>query len=250
MFRHVKDKFGNSLLFQRSRLETVLEDTEHVNVGNKRLRYVADPEEEHDSVNRGYVELFYVEKSKHEELVNRVNGLEEQMKKCLQLTDDRTAWDAKNKKIGNVAAGDSFGDVSTFDQTLTYDRSVMNFKTGDIYFNLVESSANKPVLTATTDSAGDLIFAPYGSELEVIPNKSIRWDYRYQIAHDQNGEIVWDETVKRFAYRHTTAWGQYYPHPHVLQLPLIIRSQGRPHLLNDDPEARPPPTTVEGESSI
>ena len=59
MKRHMMDKFGNSLSIHQG----IRERFDHVDVGYKKLRFVANPEESHDSVNRGYLEQFYVSKT-------------------------------------------------------------------------------------------------------------------------------------------------------------------------------------------
>lgn len=124
MFRHVKDKFGNSLLLQQHHLvssrfsgDSTKFDEDHIDVKNKRFRFVGDPLEEEDGVNRRYLERFYVKKENYESLEERVKKLEETIKNCLQLdAATQSVWDAKDKKIINVKPGDTVGDVATFEQ--------------------------------------------------------------------------------------------------------------------------------------
>lgn len=249
MFRHVKDKFGNSLLLQRTPLTTLSDVKEHVDVGNKRLRFVADPEEEHDSVNRRYLEEWYVKRKKHNELLHRVETLEQEKlayvdverfeglvsrvcklekakQTCLQLNKDGTMWDAGNRRITNVVAGESNGDASTFEQSLTYDEKSKNFRAGDKYFKLTETSADKPVITAMVNEHKDIVYVGYGTDIEVPNTKLIRWNPRRKVAYDADEEIVWDEVTKRFAYRKDTSWAKLFPllniksKPRAFPLPL------------------------------
>lgn len=238
MYRHVKDKFGNSLPLRRAHLTSVRE--EHVDVGNKRLRFVADPEEEHDSVNRRFLERFYVKRESYntlsdrvkavEALVSRVTELEKTIKKCLQLTADETYWDANNRKITNVSRGDTSGDVTTFSQTVTFDCKTKQFRVGGKYYNLTETTPERPVLTAQVTADREIVYVAYGTDTEIPPSKALRWNRKTKLLHDRHHEIVWDEDVKLFTYRDETKWGKTYPHRSVksfpVDFPLPLHNEG------------------------
>lgn len=66
MKRHSIDKFG-SILTQSYKFD---DDAVHIDMGNKRLRFVADPVDLHESVNRGFLDRLLIP------LEQRVNGLE------------------------------------------------------------------------------------------------------------------------------------------------------------------------------
>lgn len=81
MYRHVKDKYGNTMPFYHPPLMRRLDDVppvdsgEHIDVKNKRLRNVADPEDDLDSVNKRFLmQLEYVEKKDFQELKDTVDS--------------------------------------------------------------------------------------------------------------------------------------------------------------------------------
>lgn len=231
---HVVDKFGNSLFRRMRRLygggTAVLDggDEKHVNVGNKKLRFVSDPEFEHDGVTKGYLERFYVSKLELEErldkLFSKQKGGEKEGDAMISgrlgttLSDQggETVFDAAHMRIINVKAAQDLDDAVSLRQACTFDANVMNFKCGGTYFDLVQDSSNKPILCARQDYFGNVMFCEYKSEKEVMPSKLLRWNERLQLQYDESGrEVVWDEETKRFAYREATAWGPSRPHPLV-----------------------------------
>jgi regulator of replication initiation timing len=59
MKRHVMNKFGHALYD----VEHTRRDEEgHLDIGYKKLRYVGEPEEDHESVTKGFLERFYLNK--------------------------------------------------------------------------------------------------------------------------------------------------------------------------------------------
>lgn len=212
MKRHMIDKFGRTLMHAYKLDDN---DSAHVDVGNKRLRFVADPVDSHESVNKRYLERMYIP------LEHRVKLLETQMKQsgaggaaaaseCLMLSADKKSWDAKGLRIGNVAAGEQMEDVSRLSQTCTYDSTENKFKVGPQYYDLVVNTKDEPAVVATRyTSFAPLEFTAYKQPNKaVIPTYSARWKPDSKKMYDsKNLEIVWDEANKKFAYRRDiTTW--------------------------------------------
>lgn len=206
--RHAIDKFGQ-MLSHSFKFDS--ESAAHIDMGNKRLRFVADPVDAHESVNRGYLDRHYIP------LEQRVQQLENVIKQiqttpaaaagasdCLTLSADKKSWDARGLRIANVAAAERMEDVSRLSQTCTYDGKVKKFKVGALYFDLVESTSNEPAVVASkyTRSA-PLEFTAYKNPTKaLIPTYSARWkpDDKKMVDY-KNLEIVWDDVGKKFAYR-------------------------------------------------
>ena len=194
MQRYVKDKFGHVL----SHPQPMEVDEEVVSSG---YRSVAK------AVSRDYLEKYYVSKVEHERLMMELSQelrsyVDDALKLCMQLTSDRSSWDGRNLSITNVAEGEALSDVSIIKQTCTYGSSVMNFKCGNGYFNLVENSTNEQVVCFTTNHDGEQIFAAYGEDKrEVIPTTALKWHREKQALTDfKNKELVWDEVNQKFQY--------------------------------------------------
>ena len=121
---------------------------------------------------------------------------------CMRLNALKTEWDGRGVKIANVGGGEHQDDVSIISQTCTFDSTVMNFKCGTRYFNLVENSANEPLIYSTTDSSGNYILAAFGSDKEeIVPSYTLKWDKNKQTVTDKSGkEVVWNEKDKHFRY--------------------------------------------------
>ena len=162
MKRHPIDKFGRVLCgTYRPRQEPLKLDGTHFNVRYKRLRYVADPEEPHDCVNKIYLEKKYASnesiQSQIQVLESRVKELQDASNKatqrqievlesrvkelqdsCLKLDSTGACWDAKGYRISNVALGEQLNDVSVLSQSCRYDERLGIFQCGNRSFNLVE----------------------------------------------------------------------------------------------------------------
>lgn len=205
MKRHPRDKFGRVLcgpqrISYRHHQPLVLDvGGAHFNVRYKRLRYVAEPEESHDCVTKGYVESNFVSVKSLHDLDERIKLLETKSEHsdCLKLDATKQFWDAKGFKLSNVGAGLSSTDASVLSQICRYDESGGNFKCGTRIFNLVETSADEPVLTGGTNRLKDVIIKTYGSDREYVPTSSLRWTESLGKVFDYMGrEIVWDPTGK------------------------------------------------------
>lgn len=197
--RSTIDKFG--------RVGRPISYDEHVDFNNKRLRFVADPVDSHESVNRGYVERNFVGQTMHKSLEERVIQLELLVNRCICLTEDGKSWDARQLRISNVAAGDQLTDASSCSQTCSYDDSIKKFRCGNRTFNLVESSANEPVVVASrVSNFGPLELVEYNNPLNIImPSHILRWDDE-KVTDGNRQDVVWDEAKKQFSYRHKASW--------------------------------------------
>ena len=208
------DRFEHSLLATRN----IKEDENEV---NRRKASLSD-------VSRDDLERFYVNKREHEKQLQEIkDGIntkyiskeehnqaimnlllqaqqyaDKVVDSCMRLNALRTEWEGRGIKIVNVADGEQLNDVSTINQTCTFDSTVMNFKCGNKYFNLVENSANEPLVYSTTDSRGDQILAAFGSDkVEVVPSYTLKWNKNKQTVTDiSNKEVVWNERDKHFQY--------------------------------------------------
>lgn len=217
MKRHSIDKFGR-ILTQSYKFD---DDAAHIDMGNKRLRFVADPVDLHESVNRGYLDKLYIpleQRVKHLEnlIANQqptaasaaaaVNVSDD----CIKLSADKKSWDARGMRIVNVAAAENMEDASRLSQTCTYDDKSKNFKVGNKVFDLVETSVKEPVIVSSRlSSFGPLEFTAYKKPFTpIIPTYSARWKTDDQkMVDSRNLEIVWDEKSKKFAYRvDMTTW--------------------------------------------
>lgn len=208
--RHTIDKFGRTLT-HAYRLD---DDAVHIDVGNKRLRFVADPVDSHESVNKRYLERLHIP------LEHRVKLLESKIKQlqvtpaaageCLMLSADKKSWDAKGLRIGNVAAAEQMEDVSRLSQTCTYDSKENKFKVGTQYYDLVVNTAEEPAVVATKYTTfAPLEFTAYKRPSKpLIPTYSTRWKSdENKMVDSKNLEIVWNEVDKKFAYRRDmTTW--------------------------------------------
>lgn len=217
MFRHVKDKFGNSLLLQRTTPSLLREELKHGEI--KRLRFVGDPEEEEcDSVNRRFLDRFYVKREDYDKLVSRLSELEntntqskqkleelhleiatvkdsnESLKtSCLQYIEDPCCWNAKHKKISLVSDGEAADDVSTMRQTLTYDEEKDVFKCGSREFKLVTNNPDRPLIQANRDRFSG--FSIYGTDKEYRPNTFVYWTKGVQTT-GMGSKFIWDAKSK------------------------------------------------------
>ena len=156
---------------------------------------------------RNQMEHNYITKSEHilleNNLMKKINKyIDETLATCMRINEDRTGWDGKNLKIQNVKRGEVLSDVSVLEQTCTFDSNVLNFKCGNRYFNLVENSANEPLVYFTTDSHGRQIFAAYGTDKhEVIPTTGLKWDQVERKLYDYKlREVVWNHYDYHFQY--------------------------------------------------
>lgn len=196
--RHVLDKFGHSLS-QEPMLSLALDESgSHYNADNKHVRFLPDPIEDHDAVTKSYLERFWERKIK--ELTES---------KSLRLNKDKTAWDAEGLKIINTAPGDKLTDVSTLEQACTYDEGIKSFRCGLKTYNLVENSANNPIVVTTRLSAfGPLELAEYHNVLSPIhPTNYAMWDFlRNELVYDKHNQLVWDEGKKKFCKREEASW--------------------------------------------
>lgn len=195
---HTVDKFGRYSASAAVRLD---EYGKHVHVGNKRLRFVADPIDPLDSANKRYVQRYYTSNSKYNRLDKRVKDLQDELSKLAAtvMIPDSNSWNARGLKITNVGAGEKMEDVSRLSQTCTYDVNVDNFKCGNRYFNLVENSANEPVVISVSDSvSGEVELAEYKNTLKkVIPTHMLRWRGGELVTGDGK-KIAWNEQQKKF----------------------------------------------------
>lgn len=203
MKRHAIDKFGSTILTSVN-LRTDADN--HYSLGNKRLRFVAEPQEPHETVTKGYLERLFASNAEHEKLSKRVGELSERPRKgeageetgLIKL--DGTDLDAGGRKITNVKPGVNFNDVSTVAQSCTYDESVGNFKCGSRYFNLVENSANCPVLCAKYSESGEVTLSEYGKETIVKPKALLYYEPNsFKLTDNAGTEIVWDQDRLRFS---------------------------------------------------
>lgn len=191
---HSIDKFG-----RYSGSAVVRLDGKHVHVGNKRLKYVADPVDPYDSANKRYVQRYYTSNSKYNRLEKKVKDLQDELTKLTStvMVADSVSWDARGLKITNVGAGDKMEDVSRLSQTCTYDVNVDNFKCGNRYFNLVESSANEAVIISVNDN-GIVELAEYkNSQNKIKPTHMLRVQGDELVTGDGK-KITWDEQKKKF----------------------------------------------------
>lgn len=196
MFRNVKDKFGNPL-FPHT-LSRYREHLEHYDVGNKRLRFVADPEEEHDSVNRRFLDRFYVRREEIDELVNRVNVLES------VLSQNKTVIDAMKSEL--VSAQESIK------QSLTYDGDMVKFNGKE--FKLLINDPKRPFIVADPKLFSGL--AVYGGEnLEYRPRHLVYWAHGLQIT-SIGSKFVWDQEHKRIYPLLDGTQSQHAPPTHKL----------------------------------
>ena len=129
---------------------------------------------------------------------NTCTRIQEEISHCMQLDGDENTWNARGKKIANARSGTTFGEVSTFDETLTYDSGIKNFKAGERTFNLVETSANRPVVVALHNHQTTLV--EYETEQKIKPNGFLMWEGG-KLSDNDGKEVVWDEVGKRFTYR-------------------------------------------------
>lgn len=204
MKRHSIDKFGRTHTFR------IDNEALHIDMGNKRLRFVGDPVESHESVNRRYLERLHIP------LEQRVRLLESQIKnyagggggggssECMSLSADKKSWDAKGLRISNVAAAEQMEDASRLSQTCTFDEKVKKFKVGTRHFDLVETTSKEPVIVASRfTSFAPLEFTAYKNPSKaIIPTYATRWKADEMKLFDaKNLEIVWNDATKAFAYR-------------------------------------------------
>ena len=148
--------------------------------------------------NTKIIELVQKVKNIADGAYNTCTRLQEEISNCMQLDGNENVWNARGKKIGNTKSGTTFGEVSTFDETLTYDSEIKNFKTGARSFNLVETSANRPVVVALHNHQTTLV--EYETEQKVKPNGFLLWEGG-KLSDNDGQEVVWNEVEKRFTYR-------------------------------------------------
>lgn len=208
MKRHTIDKFGHAL----SNSLKLDNDATHIDMGNKRLRFVADPVDEHESVNKAYLDKHYIP------IEQRVKQLETRLlhltatpsttqftaSDFLSLSADKKTWDAKGLRITNIATAEQLEDASRFSQTCTYDEKTKKFKVGIKDFDLVISTTKEPVVVASRYTTfAPLEFTAYKHPTKaLIPTYSARWkDDVKKMFDSRNNEIVWDNVSKQFAYR-------------------------------------------------
>lgn len=210
MKRHSIDKFG-SILTQSYKFD---DDAAHIDMGNKRLRFVADPVDLHESVNRGFLDRLLIPLEQRvkqlESLINKQPAAAAVSDDCIKLSADRKSWDARGLRIANVAAAENMEDASRLSQTCTYDEKLKQFKVGDKVFDLVVSSNKEPVIVASKISSF-VEFTAYKKPFSaIIPTYSARWKTdEKKMTDSKNLEIVWDEVGKKFAYRQDmTTWGE------------------------------------------
>lgn len=208
---HTIDKFGRSAQFS-------FEGDAHINVGNKRIQYVADPLEPHETVNRGYLENNFVANASHTSLEARVKNLEALAKslaskgksdESLKLSADGKSWDARGFKIANAGLAEELTDVSRYSQTCSFDESIQNFRCGTRTFDLVESSANAPVVVATRVSAfGPLELTEYKNPFKIVmPSSIVRWrPDTEKLTDGYNQELQWDAKKKKFTFKEGSSW--------------------------------------------
>lgn len=171
---------------------------------NKQIRLLANPKVVNDAVTVDFINKRVVSRVMHNTLNNRVEKLETALKdlesKCLRLNPAGDAWDSKNLRLTNTAPSQEMNDVSTMSQTCTYDPNIGNFKCGNRTFNLVESSANTPIVTFTVDSKGMSHLSMYNdpSGNPIHPSDFVRWNFDSQTMLDAfNKEIVWDSSLNK-----------------------------------------------------
>lgn len=197
---HTVDKFGR---YSGASAVTLDGQRKHVHVGNRRLRFVSEPVDVTDAVNKRYIQRYYVSNAKHNKLDKRIKDLQDELtslKNSVMVQDSaKSSWDARGLKITNVGIGEKLEDVSRLSQTCSYDENVGNFKCGNRYFNLVETSANEPVVIIVSDTvSGDLELAEYKNPTQKLrPSNMIRWDAGL-LVNGKGQKITWNETVKKF----------------------------------------------------
>lgn len=203
--RHVLDKFGHS---QESHSLPLDVSGTHFNADYKHVRYLADPVEDHDAVTKSYLDEFW--KIKKQELEEELSRKGKQGGGgFLGLNDEQTAWDAKGLRVTNAASGDKSNDLSVVGQACTYDESIKAFRCGLKTYNLVETSANNPVVVTTRLSAfGPLELAEYDKpDQPVMPTNYARWEPDSgQLVFAKHKQLVWDEKNKKFCERQQASW--------------------------------------------
>lgn len=192
MKRHTIDKFGAVSLSSAFRQDELKTD---------------DPASSHEHVTRDYLDSRqYVTSDNYLKLSQRVDELNKEDRSLITL--DGNDLDMGGRRIKNVLSGINWNDVSIIGQTCTYDETVGNFKCGTRYFNLVENSANCPILCGNLNESGEVTLGEYGTKTEVKPKKLLYYEPNSFKLTDNNGtEIVWDETKKRFCEIYYVSFG-------------------------------------------
>lgn len=188
---HIIDKFGHSLYTQKRERQEELED-DNDEEDTKRFRVASDYETARQPVTKGYLNRYYVNKLDLKSVEEKLVNIDEKLDKLKELSDqfstltqnlkssndgleeaveevkksisppEGCCFDAKNRRITNVAKGINKDDVSTVSQTLTYDQEKDIFKCGDKEFDLVVNNPLNPVIIAKDSSISG--FAAYRGE--------------------------------------------------------------------------------------